>query len=99
MKLVEEVWALSSLGIVCSLILYIVSLKVIKYGWFKAYSVFIYYLSFGHGFGPITWFIVYYFFPKNLRLPFGCITFIALPFGLYFIPKTKNIDEDCLTFI
>lgn len=101
----RRLWALSSIGIVCSLILYIVSLKVIKYGWFRACSVFIYYLSFGHGFGPID------FFPKNLRLPVQTlVTFVNMicSFGVtYLYPIMCNKVEEyqimiiymCITFI
>lgn len=107
----RNMWAISSIGIVIGLIMYIVSLKVIKYGWFRAFSVFVILLFFGHGFGPIPWFIVYDLFPRNLRLKVQTlVTFVNMlcSFGVtYLFPILNDKMEEyqiiiifmCITFL
>ena len=100
----KKLWAFSSSGIVISQILYIVAIKVIKKGWFQAFSVFVYLLSFGHGLGPIPWFIVHDLFPRYIRLDAQTmVTFVYMicSFGVtcLFPVMKKKIDEYLIMII
>lgn len=66
----RKMWAFSSCGIILSQVLFIVcmSTKNDDFIWVLALCVFIYMLSFGHGLGPIPWFIAHDLFPKEIRL-------------------------------
>ena len=54
-------------GVLLVLILYTVSLKVELPGWYPAICIFLLMLFFGHGLGPIPWFITYDLFPPGTR--------------------------------
>lgn len=91
-------WVLSTCGMLISQILFLVSqvLDKSKYGWFQALCVFLYMLSFGHGLGPIPWFLCYELFPKEIRMEGqAVITFVNMIFS-FFIFQLYGLLKQCL---
>ncbi|KAK8852976.1 glucose import [Tritrichomonas musculus] len=70
-------WAFSSLGIVISLLIYDITLKIECPKWVGVFAVFLYFLFFGLGEGTIPWMLCGLIFPESLMIESGSInTFV-----------------------
>lgn len=70
---VRFMWALSAFGLVASLIIYAITLKVNCPKWLGCFSVFLYFLFFGLGEGPIPWLLCGVIFPESIMVETGGI--------------------------
>ena len=61
-------WAISSFGIFVGLTLYAITLKINLANWISTLGVFIYFLFYGLGLGPIAWYLSSTMFPDGVRI-------------------------------
>lgn len=96
---VRNLWAFSTFGLVISLVLYAITLKMETPKWLGVFSVFLYFLFYGLGSGPIPWLLCGVIFPENLMIETGGINcfmnrFLDIWFGTYVVGNiTKSFGE------
>lgn len=100
----RRMWVFSAIGLVISQLLYIISLAIDLGGWVQATSIFLLMIFFGHGLGPIPWFISHDLFPPQVRLAGqSIITFgnMMCSFAVvYIFPiMTEKLNEEAVISI
>ncbi|OHT15583.1 major facilitator superfamily transporter [Tritrichomonas foetus] len=84
----KGMWIFSAVGIMIAQVLYLINLKASMPGWFGAVFVFPLQLFFGHGYGPIPWFICYDLFPHSFRT-----------MGQSFVTFANMLSSFCVTYL
>lgn len=95
---IRYMWAFSSFGIVVSLIIYSLTIKIKCPNWLSVFSLFLYYLFFGMGVGPIPWLLCGALFKESVMIETGCFTcfmnrFMDIWFGYLLNAVTKVSGE------
>lgn len=95
---IRYMWAFSSFGIVVSLIIYSLTIKIKCPNWLSVFSLFLYYLFFGMGVGPIPWLLCGALFKESVMIETGCLTcfmnrFMDIWFGYLLNAVTKVSGE------
>ncbi|KAK8886534.1 glucose import [Tritrichomonas musculus] len=95
---VRYMWGLSTFGMVLSLIIYDITLKVVCPNWLGVFSVFLYFLFFGLGSGPIPWLLPGVIFQEPVMIESGCINcfmnrFMDIWFGYLLTYITESVGE------
>ncbi|KAK8846405.1 glucose import [Tritrichomonas musculus] len=67
-------WSFSSVGLCIGLVIYAVTLKIETEKWVGTLGIFVYFLFYGLGEGPIPWFLSGTLFPEEVRLETAAIT-------------------------
>ena len=95
---IKYMWAFSTFGMVLSLIIYDITLKVTCPNWLGVFSVFLYFLFFGLGSGPIPWLLPGSIFQESVMIESGCINcfmnrFMDIWFGYLLTFITESVGE------
>ena len=95
---VRYLWAFSGFGLVISLVLYAITLKANCPNWLGVFAVFLYFLFFGFGEGPIPWLLCGVIFPEVVMIESGGINcfmnrFMDIWFGYLLNAITKRFGE------
>ena len=60
-------WGISALGLTIALLIYTITLKADVPQWVGTLGVFLFFMFYGFGEGPITWFLSGELFPDSVR--------------------------------
>ncbi|KAK8892487.1 glucose import [Tritrichomonas musculus] len=80
---VRFLWSFSAFGLVIGLLIYAITLKVDSMAWISTLGIFIYFLFYGLGEGPIPWYLCGTLFPEEVRIESSVITVIE---NFFFFP-------------
>lgn len=64
----KYIWCISAFGLCIGLTIYAVSLKMNLANWISSLGVFVYFLFYGLGEGPIPWYLCCTLFQENVRI-------------------------------
>lgn len=83
----KYMWAISCFGLCGGLAVYALTLKIKLSNWVGTLCVFVYFLFYGLGVGPIAWYIGSTLFPENVRLESSAVVlFVNL-----FVPQILDL--------
>lgn len=87
-------WAISSFGLTIGLVIYCFTLKLNIGNWVGTLGSFIFFMSYGLGQGPITWFLSGELFPDSVRIESGAINIFLNQFlGLIFTYVNREVEN------
>lgn len=90
----KHMWAISAFGLALSLGIYGITLKSDVDIWVGTLAVFLFFMFYGFGEGPITWFLSGELFPDSVRIESGALTILFnATLGLIFTFVNRKIEQ------
>lgn len=87
----RNMWSISSFGLFIGLIVYAITLKITVPNWAGTLGVFMYFLFYGLGEGPVPWYLCGSIFPESVRIESSAINLFE---NLFLSPILDKLWEN-----